>query len=99
GIAHLTAIGIVSVRPGQGVFISDSPAAFPLPAVDLLCGMTAEDLAEARLLVETSIVRVTAARACENDCAALSEEVAEMYASADGTLYPSIHIALPCRRH
>ena len=65
GIAHLTAIGIVSVRPGQGVFISDSPAAFPLPAVDLLCGMTAEDLAEAWLLVENAILRVAAARVSE----------------------------------
>ena len=83
GIAYLTGIGIVRVRPGQGVFISDTPAAFPLPAVDLLCGTTAEDLAEARLLVESAIVRVAAVRASEHDCAALAEELAEMYASAD----------------
>ncbi|HKR27419.1 MAG TPA: FCD domain-containing protein, partial [Acidobacteriaceae bacterium] len=83
GIAHLTAIGVVNIRPGQGVFISDSPAAFPLPGVDLLCGSTAEDLAEARLFVESAIVRVAEVRASEYDCAALAEELAEMYASVD----------------
>ena len=81
GIAYLTAIGVVNVRPGQGVFISDSPAAFPLPG--LLCSATAEELAEARLLVENAIVRVAAHRARESGCAALAEEVAEMYASVE----------------
>src|SRR5579863_9692787 len=83
GIAYLTAIGVVNVRPGQGVFISDTPAAFPLLGVDLLCGMTAGDLAEARMLVESAIVRVAAVRASEHDCAALAEELAEMYASVE----------------
>ena len=65
------------------MFISDSPAAFPLPGVDLLCSATADDLAEARLLVENAIVRVAAARVSEQHCTALAEEVTEMYASAD----------------
>lgn len=83
GIAYLTGIGIVTVRPGQGVFISEGPAAFPLPGVDLLCGPTPQDLIEARLLVEAAIVRVAATRAAENDCAAMAEELAEMYAAVD----------------
>ena len=83
GIAYLSAIGLVNVRPGLGGFISDTPAAFPLSGVDLICGTAAEDLVEARLLVESAIVRVAAARVAENDCAALAEEVTEMYASSD----------------
>ena len=91
GIAYLTAIGVVNVRPGQGVFISDSPAAFPLPGVDLLCSTTAEDLAEARLLVENAIVRVAADRASESACAVLAEEVAEMYASVEDPTVFCLH--------
>ena len=55
GIAYLFGLGIVDVRAGQGVYVSDSPAAFPLPGVNLLCGVPAEALVEARLLVENAI--------------------------------------------
>lgn len=78
GIAYLSGLGLVDIWAGQGVYISDSPAAFPLPGVDLLCGLPAEALVEARLLVENAIAAIAALRASENDCANLAEAEAEM---------------------
>ncbi|HKO18055.1 MAG TPA: FCD domain-containing protein [Acidobacteriaceae bacterium] len=91
GIAYLSGLGIVDVRPGQGVYISDTPAAFPLPGVDLLCGLTTEALVEARLLVENAIAGLAAVRASENDCAVLAETVAEMYAASDDLAAFRVH--------
>src|SRR5579884_1257528 len=91
GLAYLSGLGIVDVRAGQGVYISDSPAAFPLAGVDLLCGLPAEALVEARLLVENAIAAIAALRASENDCAILAEAVAEMYAASEDPAAFHVH--------
>jgi len=86
GIGHLVAMGVMKVRHGVGTFIADGPAEFSKASMSLmgaLHGFQSWQMFEARLLIESSLAALAAERALEEHHAALAEEVAEMYATAD----------------
>jgi GntR family transcriptional repressor for pyruvate dehydrogenase complex len=86
GLGHLVAMGVMKVRHGVGTFVADGPAEFSKAALSLmgaLHGFQSWQMFEARLIIESSLAALAAERGKEEHHAALAEEVAEMYATAD----------------
>jgi GntR family transcriptional repressor for pyruvate dehydrogenase complex len=82
----LLALGIVEIRPGEGVFVrSDFPRS-TIASVEwssLLINGHSNDLIEARIAVETSTARLAAERATPADRKQLRELVAQMSTSLE----------------
>lgn len=88
GIRTLAAIGVLHSKQGAGTFVTDmdeSPAldANPLRMMASLHGFTSEEMFEARIAIEMDVAGLAAERASSEHLAAMSEEVAEMFASLD----------------
>jgi len=88
GIRTLAAVGMLHSKQGAGTFVTDadeSPAldANPLRMMASLHGFTSEEMFEARIAIEMDIAGLAAMRADGDKLAAMSEEVAEMFASLD----------------
>ena len=84
GLRSLVALGIVESRHGAGSFITAGPPRLstgPLSLMAALHGFTRDEMFEARLVLEVGAAGLAAERARGEDMAAISEEVAGMFAS------------------
>jgi GntR family transcriptional regulator, transcriptional repressor for pyruvate dehydrogenase complex len=86
GIGYLAALGVMKIKHGVGTFVADGPPEFgqtSLRFIGALHGFQSWQMFEARILLETGLAALAAERGKEEHHAALSEEVAEMFASID----------------
>jgi len=84
GLRSLAAVGILESRHGAGSFITAGPPKLstgPLNLMAALHGFTRDDMFDARRVLEMGAARIAAERATGDDLAAMSEEVAGMFAS------------------
>ncbi len=94
GINYLAAMGVLKVRHGVGTFVADGPPEFDKASLSLmgvLHGFQSWQMFEARLILESSLAELAAERSNDEHHAALSEEVAEMFASLDNPTEYLIH--------
>lgn len=86
GLRTLSAMGIVHTRHGSGTSIMEGPPALdgkPLRALAALHGMSAEQMFEARCVLEVGAAGLAAERASVDQVSLLAEEVSGMFASVD----------------
>lgn len=88
GIRTLAAIGVLKSRQGAGTFVAEADASpaldgNPLRLMASLHGFTNAEMFEARIALEMAVAGLAAERATGEQLAAMSEEVAEMFASLD----------------
>ncbi|HEX3438246.1 MAG TPA: FadR/GntR family transcriptional regulator [Pseudacidobacterium sp.] len=84
GIGHLAAMGVLNVRHGVGTFVADGPPALGGVSLELLSalhGFKTWQMFEARMILESHLASLAAARGREEHFTALAEEVTEMYAT------------------
>jgi GntR family transcriptional repressor for pyruvate dehydrogenase complex len=94
GIGYLAALGVMKIKHGVGTFVADGPPDFgqaSLSFIGALHGFQSWQMFEARILLETGLAALAADRSKEEHHAALSEEVAEMFASIDDPSEYLIH--------
>lgn len=101
GIRSLVAAGVLTARQGAGTFVvdSDGPLALdsgPLRLMAWLHDFTADEMFEARRALEMCAAGLAAERATGEQMAAMSEEIAGMYASLDD---PEQHLVHDVRFH
>ena len=101
GIGSLVAAGVLMARQGAGTFVvgSDGPPALdssPLRLMASLHDFTADEMFEARRVLEMCAAGLAAEHATGEQLAVMSEEVAGMYASLDD---PERHLAHDIRFH
>jgi len=80
GLRSLAALGVLVSRHGSGTFIADGPPALvsePLNLLAALHGFTAEQMFEARRLVEVAIAGLAAENATPDQLRIMAEEVSE----------------------
>jgi GntR family transcriptional repressor for pyruvate dehydrogenase complex len=97
GIGYLAAMGVMKIKHGVGTFIADGPPDFGKASLSLmgaLHGFQTWQIFEARIILESSLAALAAERGKPEDHAALSEEVAEMFASIDTPIEYLIHDVL-----
>ncbi|HEY3627031.1 MAG TPA: FadR/GntR family transcriptional regulator [Terracidiphilus sp.] len=86
GIGHLAALGVIKIKHGVGTFIADGPPDLgqgSLSIIGALHGFQSWQMFEARILLETGLAGLAAERGKEEHHAAMSEELAEMFASLE----------------
>lgn len=86
GIRTLAAVGVLQSRQGAGTFVVEadaSPAldANPLRLMASLHGFSNDEMFEARIALEMAVAGLAAERSTGEQLAAMSEEVAEMFAA------------------
>ena len=94
GIGYLAAMGVMRIRHGVGTFVADGPPEFGKASLSLmgaLHGFQSWQMFEARIILESHLAALAAERGKEEHHAALSEEVAEMFASLDDPANYLIH--------
>jgi GntR family transcriptional regulator, transcriptional repressor for pyruvate dehydrogenase complex len=82
-LQFLTAMGVIRSRQGSGTFIQDGPPSLgpePLGLLAELHGFTAEEIFEARGVLEVNTAGLAAQRATGEQTVAMSEHVASMFA-------------------
>src|SRR5580700_8178062 len=97
GIGYLAAMGIMKVRHGVGTFVADGPPEFAkayLSFMGALHGFQPSQMWEARLILEGNLAAFAAERGKDEHHAALSEEVAEMFAAVGNPTEYLIHDVL-----
>src|ERR1700677_102140 len=97
GIGYMAAMGVMNVRHGVGTFVADGPPEFAkayLGFMGALHGYQPWQMFEARLTLEGSLAALAAERGTETHHAALSEEVAEMFAAVASPTEYLIHDVL-----
>jgi GntR family transcriptional repressor for pyruvate dehydrogenase complex len=97
GINYLAAMGVIKVRHGVGTFVADGPAEFDKASLSImgaLHGFLPWQMFEARLILESHLAELAAERSQQEHHAALSEEVAEMFAAIDSPSEYLIHDVL-----
>jgi GntR family transcriptional regulator, transcriptional repressor for pyruvate dehydrogenase complex len=97
GIGYMAAMGVMKVRHGVGTFVADGPPEFAkayLSFMGALHGFQPWQMFEARLSLEGSLAAFAAERGTEEHHAALSEEVAEMFAAVGSPTEYLIHDVL-----
>ena len=97
GINYLAAMGVIKVRHGVGTFVADGPAEFDkasLRIMGALHGFQSWQMFEARLILESHLAELAAERSQQEHHAALSEEVAEMFAAIDSPSEYLVHDVL-----
>jgi len=97
GIGYLAAMGLMQVRHGVGTFVADGPPEFAkayLSFMGALHGFQPWQMFEARMILEGSLAGLAAERGKEEHHAALSEEVAEMFAAIGNPSEYLIHDVL-----
>ncbi len=88
GIRSLAAVGVLQSRQGAGTFVvkSEGPPSLdssPLRLMASLHGFTPAEMFEARQSLEMAVAGLAAERATGEHMAAMSEEIAGMFASLD----------------
>ncbi len=88
GLRSLAAVGVLQSRQGAGTFVVEADASPALDGNSLqmmasLHGFSNEEMFEARISLEMEIAKLAAERATGEQLAAMSEEVAEMFAALD----------------
>jgi GntR family transcriptional regulator, transcriptional repressor for pyruvate dehydrogenase complex len=94
GIGYLAAMGVMKIRHGVGTFVADGPPEFGKASLSLmgaLHGFQSWQMFEARIILESHLAALAAERGKDEHHAALSEEVAEMFASLDDPANYLIH--------
>lgn len=94
GIGYLAAMGVMDVRHGVGTFVAAGPPEIGKSSLSLLGalhGFQPWQMFETRRILECELAVLAAERGRENHFAALSEEVAEMYAAIDNPMEYLIH--------
>ncbi len=83
GLRARSAMGVVRTRQGSGTFIPEAPALHsePLSFQAALHGFTRAEMYEARRILEVGAAGLAAERATAEDLAAMSEEVANLFAT------------------
>jgi GntR family transcriptional regulator, transcriptional repressor for pyruvate dehydrogenase complex len=84
GLKALAAMGVLVSRRGAGTFVSDGPPDLgrePLGLLAALHRFTAEEMFEARLVLEVGVAGLAAEHAGPEHAAAMAEEVTEMFAA------------------
>lgn len=97
GIGYLAAMGVMKIRHGVGTFVADGPPDLgksSLSLIGALHGFQSWQLFEARILLECNMAALAAERGKEEHHAAMSEEVAEMFATLESPLDYLIHDVL-----
>src|SRR6185503_16352485 len=93
-LQFLTAMGVVRSRQGAGTFIQDGPPTLdsePLRLLAALHGFTREEMFEARGVLEVDAAGLAAQRATGEQVAAMSEEVAGMFACLESPVDFLVH--------
>jgi GntR family transcriptional repressor for pyruvate dehydrogenase complex len=91
----LAMLGVVEIRHGQGVFVTDQPVPVSEPVAinaALEQGITHEFI-EARLIVEVEVARLAARRRTDEDLARLSAALVEQEARLRGDLDALVDVA------
>ena len=88
GIRTLAAVGVLQSKQGAGTFVVEADASpaldgNPLRMMASLHGFSNDEMFEARIALEMSVAGLAAERATGEQLAAMSEEVAEMFAALD----------------
>ena len=94
GIGYLAAMGVMKIRHGVGTFVADGPPEFGKSSLSLMSalhGFQSWQMFEARIIVESQLAALAAERGKEEHHAALSEEVAEMFAAIDNPSEYLVH--------
>lgn len=97
GIGYMAAMGVMKIRHGVGTFVADGPPDFGKASLSLmgaLHGFQTWQMFEARIILESSLAALAAERGKEEHHAAMSEEVAEMFATIDTPTDYLIHDVL-----
>lgn len=97
GIGYLAAMGVIRIRHGVGIFVADGPPDFggaSLSFMRALHGFTSSQVFEARILLEGNLAALAAERGKHAQFAALTNEVAEMFAALDNPAEYLIHDVL-----
>ncbi|MGB6686995.1 MAG: FadR/GntR family transcriptional regulator [Terracidiphilus sp.] len=97
GIGYLAAMGVMKIRHGVGTFVADGPPDLgkgSLSLIGALHGFQSWQMFEARILLECNMAALAAERGRDEHHAAMSEEVAEMFASLNNPLDYLIHDVL-----
>lgn len=96
GLRSLVAVGVLRSRQGAGTFVVEAGASpaldgNPLQMMASLHGFSNEEMFEARISLEMEIAKLAAERATGEQLAAMSEEVAEMFAALDSPQEYLVH--------
>ncbi len=94
GLRALAAMGVVQSRHGSGTYIPKGPPMLgsePLSFLAALHGFTREEMYEARRILEVGAAALAAERATHEQLAAISEEVASLFASMDDPVLFLVH--------
>jgi GntR family transcriptional repressor for pyruvate dehydrogenase complex len=97
GIGYLAAMGVMKIRHGVGTFVADGPPDLgkaSLSLIGALHGFQTWQMFEARIILESSLAALAAERGREEHHAAMSEEVAEMFATIHAPVDYLIHDVL-----
>jgi len=97
GIGYLAVMGVMKIRHGVGTFVADGPPDFGKASLSLmgaLHGFQTWQMFEARIILERSLAALAAERGKEEHHAAMSEEVAEMFATLETPVDYLIHDVL-----
>ena len=84
GLSSLISMGVLQSRQGAGTFVVDGPPGLdsePLRLLAKLHGFSYEHMFETRLILEVGAAGLAAERATGEQLAAMSEEIADMFAS------------------
>src|SRR5438876_8688621 len=84
GLRTLAALGVVRSRRGSGTYIPDGPPTLGADALSFLAALhkfTADDVFEARRILEVGAAGLAAERATPEQLATLADEVASLFAS------------------
>jgi GntR family transcriptional regulator, transcriptional repressor for pyruvate dehydrogenase complex len=84
GLSSLISMGVLQSRQGSGTFLVDGPPALdsePLRLLAQLHGFSFDHMFETRSILEVGAAGLAAERAGGDQLAAMSEEIAEMFAS------------------
>src|SRR2546425_3382792 len=94
GLRFLAAIGVLTSRHGSGTYIAEGPPALdsePLRMLAELHRFTADEMFEARKLLEVGLAGLAAQHAQPDHLAVMAEEVTEMYATLDNPQQYLVH--------
>jgi GntR family transcriptional repressor for pyruvate dehydrogenase complex len=94
GIGYLAAMGVMDVRHGVGTFVENGPPEIGKSSLGLLGalhGFQSWQMFETRRILESELAALAAERGGQQHLAAMSEEVAEMYATVEDPIEYLIH--------
>src|SRR5881396_2094074 len=94
GLRTLAALGVVRSRRGSGTYIPDGPPTLGAEALSFLAALhkfTADDVFEARRIIEVGAAGLAAERATPDQLATLADEVSNLFAALDDPVRFLVH--------